>query len=79
MSLANFATEQAAKLRLEAAKRFAAADKSDPFCMARILCHMQQGVTKCKQEQGDVVECDYSAQEARDMDGNVVWTNRVRP
>lgn len=31
-------------VRLAAAKRYAAADKSDPFAMGRILCHMRNGV-----------------------------------
>ena len=73
MSVSN--VERAHEQRLEGIKRYAEADKSDPFCYARCMTHYLQGITKRKiTEQGEVTECDYNAQ--RDPGG---WSNRVRP
>ena len=32
------------KVRLEAAKHYVAAEKSDPFCEARVALHMRNGI-----------------------------------
>ena len=61
---------------LESMRRYAAADKSDPFCMARLLCHYRQGMLTPLQDGADG---HYDATPISTADGMVVWQNRVRP
>ena len=75
MSASNVNVTVAHNLHLEAIKRYAEADKSDPFCYARCMTHYLQGITKRKQVEGqDVVEAQYDAK--REPGG---WSSRVRP
>ena len=76
---------------LKAAGRYAAFDKSDPFALARALCHIGQGI--CRREyfeadtafhkKGELIDCFYDAEEHSSFDvGGVVhryFTNVVRP
>ena len=61
---------------LEGMWRYAAADKSDPFCMARLLCHYRQGMLKPLQ---DGTDGHYDATRTVDADGMIAWQSRVRP
>jgi hypothetical protein len=65
---------------LNAAKRYAAFDKSDPFALARALCHIRQGLCKYTLEGK---EGWYDAEEHSTFGvGGVVstyYTNMVRP
>lgn len=64
---------------LHGARRFAAADKSDPFTLARALTHIRVGIA--------TAEAPYDAREARETcrlgDGReyqaVVWREVRRP
>ena len=74
MSVSN--VERAHVQRLEGIKRYAEADASDPFALARCMLHLRQGICNRKvTEKGEVTECDYNAQ--RDPNGG--WSSRVRP
>lgn len=67
------------KERLEAAERYAAADKSDPFARARIRTHMANGVCGFHTDGRDAY---YSADEDREMTeygSRPTYRNRVRP
>jgi len=84
----NYHNEQSV---LNAAKRYGAFDKSDPFALARALCHIRQGI--CRREyfaeatafhkKGELVDCFYDAEEHSTFGvGGVVtthYTNMVRP
>ena len=76
---------------LNAAKRYAAFDKSDPFALARALCHARQGICERRyfnedtafHKRGELVDCFYDAEEHSSFGvGGVVtsrFTNMVRP
>ena len=84
----NYHNEQSV---LNAAKRYAAFDKSDPFALARALCHIRQGI--CGRvyfeedtnfhKKGQTADCFYDAEEYKSFSvGGVVTTrfsNTVRP
>ena len=84
----NYHNEQSV---LKAATRYSAFDKSDPFALARALCHIRQGI--CKREffhdatafhkKGELVDCFYDAEEHSTFGvGGVVtthYTNMTRP
>ena len=65
---------------LKGAKRYAAFDKSDPFALARALCHIRQGLCGYTE---DGREGWYNAEEHSTFGvGGVVtvtYTNVVRP
>lgn len=82
------------KARHEAAKRYAAADKSDPFALARAITHMKNGIAGFRQERGEHhamgQDAFYTADETYEtrtyeQDGRTVeyqvltYRNRVRP
>ena len=77
---------------LNAAKRYAAFDKSDPFALARALCHIQQWIARPNvyfneatafHKKGELVDCIYDAEEHSTFGvGGVVtshFTNMARP
>jgi hypothetical protein len=77
---------------IQALKRYAAWDKSDPFTFARGLCHMAQGIARPSvyfheatafHKKGEVADCIYDAEEHSALGvGGVVtstFTNMVRP
>lgn len=83
----NYHNEQSV---LSAAKRFAAFDKSDPFTLARALCHIRQGIAgrtyhheaTSFHRKGELVDCFYDAEEHSTFSVGVVsshFTNMVRP
>jgi hypothetical protein len=66
---------------LNAAKRYAAFDKSDPFALARALCHIRQGLCNYT---ADGKEGWYDAEEHSRVEGvggvvSTHFTNMVRP
>ena len=61
---------------IAAAKRYAAADRSDPFALARALSHTAFGICGYLQDGRD---CWYNAVEKREADGTLEYTVRVRP
>lgn len=65
---------------LKAAHRYAAFDKSDPFALARALCHIAQGLCGYT-EDGKEGWYDATEQSSIDKDGNVrvMHTNVFRP
>ena len=75
---------------IAAAKRYAAADKSDPFTFARALCHVSSGVVgrayhhedTAFHKKGQLIDCFYDAKEDTEFGFGVVttrYTNMVRP
>jgi hypothetical protein len=76
---------------IQAAKRYAAWDKSDPFVLARALCHIANGIARPSvyfheptafHKAGEVADCIYDAEEHSVARGGVVtstFTNMVRP
>ena len=69
---------------IQGAQRYALADKSDPFCLARCQTRIQMGLCRALQDVGDG---HYDAQEATETrslpDGRpyvaTVYKNMVRP
>lgn len=69
----------------DAAERYAAADKSDPFTLARCQAHIRNGVASLYTQGGQ--EAFYNAEEAQEMrkmpDGSeypvTVYRNIIRP
>jgi hypothetical protein len=74
-----------------AAKRYAAFDKSDPFALARALCHIERGIAgrayhhedTAFHKRGQLIDCFYDAEEHSTYSvGGVVksrYTNMTRP
>jgi hypothetical protein len=77
---------------IRAIKRYAAWNKSDPFTLARALCHLRMrivqpncyfGEATAFHKKGEMVDCVYDAEEHSTLGvGGVVvstYTNMVRP
>lgn len=88
MRVDNYHNEQSV---IQAAKRYSAWDKSDPFTFARILCHIRTGVVgrafhheaTAFHKKGELVDCFYDAEEHSSFNvGGVVstvYSNVTRP
>jgi hypothetical protein len=70
-----------------AAQRYAAADPSDPFALARAMCHIRTGIVGYVERGKDIMEALYDAvpgTEYRKLADSTeypatVYTSRVRP
>ena len=59
----------------KAAKRYADADRSDPFAHQRALCHIATGIVGYYDNGNEMIEALYDATQYSDG----TWGNRVRP
>lgn len=54
---------------------YAEYDKSDPFCKARCMTHLRQGLLRPLQDGSDAT---YQATRHADGNGEILWTNLKR-